>query len=341
MKIHDFLPQQLNLAARTARALEAAGYDCAAGGETRHDVFLGMAAATQTTSRIELMTSIAVAFARNPMTLAQIGSDLNAATQGRFIMGLGTQVAAHVTRRFSMPWSRPAARMREMIRAMHAIWDCWFDGRPLRFEGEFYTHTLMTHYFVPTPSEHGRPRVMLAAVGPGMTRVAAEVADGVLCHAFTTPRYLVEETIPTIETALAAAGRQRSAFEITAQLFTVIGDTDEAIARGMDGLRRDLAFYGSTPAYRPVLECQGWGDLQGELHRLSREGRWDDMASLVTEEMARTFAFVGTAEQVADAMIMTLGGKVDRMQFPSQGLEPDRLGDILARLRKVPSEQAA
>lgn len=333
MKIHDFLPQPMNLAAKKAREFEALGYDCAAGGETRHDVFLGMAAAAQTTSRVELMTSIAVAFARNPMTLAQIGSDLNAATQGRFIMGLGTQVAAHVTRRFSMPWHRPAAQMREMIRAMHAIWDCWFEGKPLRFEGEFYTHTLMTPYFMPEILEFGRPKVALAAVGPGMTRVAAEVADGMLCHSFTTPRYLTEVTVPTIETALAEAGRDRSAFEITAQLFTVVADTDEGIAKGTEQLRRDLAFYGSTPAYRPVLECHGWGYLQGELHRLSREGRWEDMAKLITDDMVQTFAFIGTPEKVADSMIETLGAKVDRLQFPSQGIEPDRLGAILARLR--------
>lgn len=342
MKIHDFMPQRLNQAAQVARRLEAAGYDCVAAGETKHDAFLAMAAATQVTSRAELMTSIAVAFSRNPMILAQIGHDLNAASGGRFVMGLGSQVAAHITRRFSMPWSRPAARMREMIQAMHAIWDCWYDGKPLRFEGEFYTHTLMTPNFMPEDLEHGRPRVAVAAVGPAMTRVASEVADGMLCHGYTTRRYLTEVTVPTIEAGLAEAGRKRSDFEIAAQLFTVMGDSEAEIAPKREAVRHNIAFYSSTPAYRAVLECHGWGDLQPELHALSKAGRWDDMAALVTDEMVETFAFVGTPEQVAEAMAVALGGKVDRIHFPSEGIEPDRLSGVLARLRAIPTggEQA-
>ena len=216
MKINGHLPYELDKVGPAARALEEAGYDCGFSAELKHDPFLPLAVATQATSRLEIMTSIAVAFARNPMTLANLGHDLNAASGGRFIMGLGAQIEPHVTRRFSMPWSRPAERMREMILAMHAIWDCWHEGKPLDFRGEFYTHTLMTHYFTPDDHQYGRPKVMLAAVGPAMTRVAAEIADGMLCHIFTTPRYMHEVTIPQIEKTLAAADRDRAKFEIVA-----------------------------------------------------------------------------------------------------------------------------
>jgi len=333
MKIDGRLPSNLTEVGPAAAALEAAGYDCGASAETKHDPFLPLAVATQHTTKLELLTSIVVAFARNPMTLAQVGHDLNAASKGRFILGLGTQIAPHITRRFSMPWSSPAPRMREMIRAMHAIWDTWYDGKPLDFRGEFYTHTIMTPYFVPEDLEYGRPRIMLAAVGPGMTKVAAEVADGVLCHSFTTPKYMHEVTIPAIEKSLAETGRDRKKFDIVAQLFTVIGDTDEEISKGLQFIRSQISFYGSTPAYKGVLECHGWYDLQPQLQALSKQGKWDEMAKLLTDEVVQTFAVIGTPEQVADKLVELYAGKVDRTGFPFGHLEKDRQQALMAKLR--------
>ncbi|MBV9996667.1 MAG: TIGR03617 family F420-dependent LLM class oxidoreductase [Caulobacteraceae bacterium] len=335
MKIDGRIPSGLAEAGPAARALEAAGYDCGATAETKHDPFLPLAAAALTTTSLELLTSITVAFARNPMTLAQVAHDLNAGSSGRFILGLGTQIAPHITRRFSMPWSHPAPRMREMISAMHAIWDAWYDGKPLEFRGEFYTHTLMTPYFVPEDLQYGRPRIMLAAVGPGMTKVAAEVADGVLCHSFTTPKYMHEVTIPQIEQTLAAGGRDRKKFDIVAQLFTVVGDTDEEIAKGLQFIRGQISFYGSTPAYKGVLERHGWHDLQPQLHALSRQGKWDEMAKLLTDEVVETFAVIGTAEQVADKLVKLYAGKVDRTGFPFTDLDPDRQKALLAKLKSA------
>jgi probable F420-dependent oxidoreductase len=248
-------------------------------------------------------------------------------------MGMGTQIAPHITKRFSMPWSSPAPRMREMISAMHAIWDTWYDGKPLDFRGEFYTHTIMTPYFVPPDLKYGRPRIMLAAVGPGMTKVAAEVADGVLCHSFTTPKYMHEVTIPQIEQTLAAQGRDRSKFEIVAQLFTVAGDTDAEIAEGLKFIRGQISFYGSTPAYKGVFECHGWYDLQPQLHALSKQGKWDEMAKLLTDEVVETFAVIGTPEQVADKLVGLYAGKVDRTSFPFSHLDQDRQKALLAKLQ--------
>jgi probable F420-dependent oxidoreductase len=333
MKIDGRIPSGLDTAGQAAKALEAAGYDCGATAETKADPFLPLAVASQTTSKLELLTSITVAFARNPMTLAQVGHDLNEASKGRFILGLGTQIAPHITKRFSMPWSSPAPRMREMISAMHAIWDTWYEGKPLDFHGEFYTHTLMTPYFVPDDRSYGRPRVMLAAVGPIMTKVAAEVADGMLCHSFTTPKYMHEVTIPQIEQTLAKAGRDRKKFDIVAQLFTVTGDTDAQIAKGMEQVRSQISFYGSTPAYKGVFECHGWYDLQPKLNLLSKQGKWKEMADLLTDDVVSTFAVIGTAEQVANRLVELYAGKVDRTGFPFTDLDADRQKDLLKILK--------
>src|SRR5579875_3030503 len=211
--------------ADAAREVEALGYDGAWAAETGHDPFLPLAIAAEATERIELGTAIAVAFARNPMNLAMVANDLQLISKGRFILGLGSQIKPHITKRFSMEWSRPAARMREMLLAIRAIWDCWENGTKLDFRGEFYTHTLMTPFFNPGPNRHGAPKVFLAAVGEGMTKVAAEVADGMLVHGFTTERYLRQVTIPAIEAGLHSSGRTRADFQLSYPAFVVTGDT--------------------------------------------------------------------------------------------------------------------
>jgi len=316
-----------------ARSLEARGFDGAMTAEVSNDPFLPLTLAAEHTSRIDLITGITVAFARSPMTLAQIGHDLNAYSHGRLVLGLGSQVRAHITRRFSMPWSRPAARMREFVLAMRAIWSAWYDGAPLDFQGEFYTHTLMTPMFTPSDRSQGRPRVMIAGVNPRMTEVAAEVADGFVAHGFTTAQYLREVTVPAIERGLAKAGKSRDAFEILCPVFVVTGDTEEVMAGTRQMVCSQIAFYGSTPAYRPVLDFPGWGDLQSELHRMSREGRWAEMGGLIDDDVLHRFAVVAEPGDVAGALRERCGGLVDRLLWTAAITDAAVEAEQIARLR--------
>jgi probable F420-dependent oxidoreductase len=317
--------------AAVARELEDVGYDGALSAETSHDPFLPVLLAAEHTERLEVGTGIAVAFARNPMTLANIGYDLHAFSKGRFRLGLGSQIKAHIEKRFSMPWSHPAARMRELILAVRAIWECWNEGTPLDFRGEFYRHTLMTPFFVPGPNPYGVPTVQLAAVGERMTEVAGEVADGIILHGFTTERYVREVTLPALERGWERAGKTRADFEICGPLFVVTGTTDEELERAREGTKQQIAFYGSTPAYRGVLELHGWGDLQDDLNRLSKQGEWVAMGDLITEDILDAFAVVAAPEDIPKALLARYGDLVDRLSFyaPYRS-DPDRWKQILA-----------
>jgi probable F420-dependent oxidoreductase len=310
------------------RELEAAGYDGAISAEIANDPFLPLLLAAEHSQRLELMTSIAVAFARNPMLLAQLGHDLNAYSKGRFILGLGSQIRPHIVKRFSMPWSHPAARMREFILAMRAVWDCWYGGKPLQFRGEFYNHTLMTPMFTPTNTQHGAPRVFLAAVGPLMTEVAGEVADGLIAHGFTTERYLREVTLPAIERGLAKAGRSRAGFAISCPVFVVTGADERSWQASRDAVCKQIAFYGSTPAYRGVLELHGWGPLQSELNRLSKLGQWDEMGRLIDDRILDAFAVVAEPEQVARKLKERYAGALDRVLCTFAGASVDERAAI-------------
>jgi probable F420-dependent oxidoreductase len=299
----------------TARDIEARGYSALWASEVAHDPFLQLLAAGQATERLQVGTAIAVAFARSPMTLATTAYDLQRYTRGRFVLGLGTQIKAHVERRFSMPWTAHAARMREFIGALHAIWDAWQHSTPLRFQGEHYRHTLMTPMFSPPAHEWGAPPVYLAAVGPLMTQLAGEVADGLLVHGFTTERYLRERTIPALEEGLATAGRERSQVAVTLPGLVVSGRTEEEMTEAAQAVKATIAFYGSTPAYRPVLELHGWGALADELHGLSvgrLEDKWTAMRDLVDDEVLGTFAVVAEPEDVAAQVRARYDGLVDR-----------------------------
>jgi probable F420-dependent oxidoreductase len=299
---------------------EADGYDGWFAFETQIDPFLACAIAAERTERIEVGTSIVVAFARNPMTVALQANDVQALSGGRFVLGLGSQIKAHITRRYSMPWSKPAARMREFILAVRAIWKTWETDAPLAFEGEFYSHTLMAPFFNPGPNAHGNPPIMLAAVGPLMTEAAGEVADGVLLHGFSTERYVREATVPALERGWAKAGRDREGFEITAPAMVVAADTDEEIAAGVATVKQQIGFYGSTPAYRPVLELHGWGELQDELRAMTKRGEWDRMADLIDDEMVNTFAVVGTPEEAVAEVKRRYGDIATRitLQLPPE-----------------------
>jgi len=315
VKVDGGLGGSLANAADGARVAEDAGYDGIWSAETSHDPFLPLLLAAGATQRVELGTGIAVAFARNPMNLAQIAYDLQAYSGGRFILGLGSQVKPHITKRFSMEWSHPAPRMREFILAMRAIWDCWNQGTKLDFRGDYYTHTLMTPFFDPGPNPHGDPKVFLAGVGELMTEVAGETCDGFLCHGFTTERYLREVTIPALERGLERSGRTLADLEVSGPMFVVTGTNEEEMAESAKGTRRQIAFYGSTPAYRAVLELHGWGDLQTELNVLSKQGEWAAMGDLVDDEMLRTFAVVAEPDQLAAGLRARYGDVVDRISF--------------------------
>lgn len=312
MRVDGGLTTELDKVSENIRELEEMGYSGAMTAETSHDPFLPLVLAAKESSRIELMTSIAVAFARSPMNLANIGHDLNAFSKGRLIMGLGSQIRPHITKRFSMPWSSPAPRMREFVLAMRAIWDCWYEGKPLDFRGEFYQHTLMTPFFTPTNTDHGPPRVFLAAVGPLMTRVAGEVADGMIVHAFSTEEYLRETTLPEIEKGLKLAGRKREDFQITYPCFVVTGTDEKSFAQARETVTRQIGFYGSTPAYKGVLDSIGAGELQPVLNTMSKEGKWKEMGELITDDILRKFAIVAEPKDVASEMKKRYGDIIDR-----------------------------
>ncbi len=321
----------LGAVAAHARELEQLGYDGALSAEVNHDPFLPLVIAAEHTERIELGTGIAVAFARNPMTLANVGWDLHSYSKGRAVIGLGSQIKAHIEKRFSMPWSHPAPRMRELVLAMRAIWACWNDGEPLRFEGDFYRHTLMTPFFEPGKNAYGSPKVRLAAVGKLMTEVAGEVADGLILHAFTTERYVREVTIPALQPGFDRGGRTRGDFEISAAVFIVMGEDDAEIAAARRETKERIAFYASTPAYRPVLELHGWGELQPELNALSKAGEWVAMGERITDDMLDAFAVVGAPEEIPKLILARYGDIVDRVLFyaPYQS-DPERWARILA-----------
>jgi probable F420-dependent oxidoreductase len=322
-----------NDVATQARRVEEDGYAGAWCAETGHDPFLPLALAAQHTERLQLGTGIAVAFARNPMTMATVANDCQLYSKGRFLLGLGSQIKPHITKRFSMPWSQPAARMREFVLAMRAIWACWNDDVPLDFRGEFYTHRLMTPFFNPGRNPYGPPKVFVAAVGHLMTEVAGEVADGLLVHGFTTERYLREATLPALHRGLDRAGRQRSDFEISYPAFVVTGEDEEGMAAASRAVRGQIAFYGSTPAYLPVLDLHGWGDLHRELNRLSKQGKWTEMADLIDEEVLGTFAVVAEPDQVAAGLVARFGDVVDRISFyaPFQ-LSRERWQQVVAEI---------
>ena len=284
---------------------QRAGLDGVWTTETSRDPFLPLLLAAERAPGMTVGTAVAVAFARNPMTLAVTANDLHAMSGGRFVLGLGSQVAAHITRRFSMPWSAPAARMREFVLALRAIWASWQTGERLHFTGEFYSHTLMPPLFRPEPNPHGTPPVLVAAVGPRMTRVAAEVADGLLVHSLTSERYLREVTTPLI-------GDRRAGFTVSYPGLVATGADEAGLTAAIAKVREQIAFYAATPAYRAVLELHGWGDLHTELHRLSRRGDWHTMTGLVDDDVLGAFAVVGEPAAAGAEIARRYSGLVDR-----------------------------
>ena len=343
MKIDNcLLSDRLGEIPERSRASEAAGFDGLWTLENAHDVFLRLTLAAEHTSGVELTTAIAVAFARNPMTVAIKAWDLQELSKGRFVLGLGAQVKAHIERRYSMPWSTPAPRMREFVRAVRAIWDCWENGTPLDFQGDHYVHTLMTPVFDPGPNPFGNARIHLAGVGPVMTAVAGEVGDGWISHPYNTERYLKEVSVPAVNKGLARAGRDRSEFEVSCPVMVVTGRDEREMATMRARVRQDIAFHASTYAYRPVLELYGWEELQTELNALVKQGAWDAMAELVDEEILRTFAVVGEPHEIPALIRTRLEGVADRVSFyPPEFNDPGLWEPMLGELRQIPTGREA
>lgn len=313
MKIDSSLMFDPARVAGMASQLEESGFDGAYTFEGQSDPFITVAAAAMNTQRMELMTSIAVAFSRNPMNIAYLGNDLQNLSGGRFILGLGAQVKAHIERRFSMPWSKPASRMREMVQAVRTIWDCWQTGDKLKFEGEFYNHTLMSPVFAPEPNQYGVPKIYLAGVGPLMTEVAAEVGDGYFLHPFNTALSMEALSLAAIGRGLEKGGKERAGYEVSAQVITATGLDEESMQAAIASARNQIAFYASTPAYLPVLKCHGWESLQADANQMMREGKWGELNDLIDDDILNTFAVVGTPGEVAVKIADRFGGKVERV----------------------------
>jgi probable F420-dependent oxidoreductase len=317
-----------------ARELERAGYDGAWSAEAGHDPLLIVAGAATTTTTLELGTGIVVAFARSPMITATMANDVQLLSHGRLLLGLGSQIKPHIEKRYSMPWSHPAPRMREYVLAMRAIWECWNEGTTLNFRGEFYRHTFMSPFFNPGPNPYGAPKVYLAAVGELMTEVAGEVADGLLVHPFSTERYLREVTLPALARGLAKSGRDLAGFPISFSGLIATGDSDEALEDATRRVRAQIAFYGSTPAYRGVLELHGWGDLQSELNTLSKSGEWERMGELIDDDVLHAFAVVATPTDVGAVVRERFNDVVRRFSiYAPYSLSDDARRAIVVGLR--------
>lgn len=332
MKVDVNLSGDLATVGESAHAIEASGYAGLLSAETGNDPFLPLSVAALQTERIDLITSIAVAFARTPMALAYVAHDLQQVSRGRFILGLGSQIRAHIQKRFSMPWSQPAARMREYICALRAIWNSWYTNEPLKFVGEFYTHTLMTPFFSPVRRQFPPPRIYLAAVGPRMTEVAGELADGLIVHPFTTQQYFQETILPALKNGWKKASNELGEFEICYPVFVLSGSSQELIENAKSVIRQQLAFYGSTPAYKAVLASVGYDELQPQLNRLAKQGLWNEMSSLITDDVFDYFVVQANPDKVATTIINKFNSITPRISLLAPGLDEHQRSQIVAEL---------
>jgi probable F420-dependent oxidoreductase len=325
-------------AANRARELTATGIDGLFTFEGQHDVFFPLVmACSQGPLDVDLMTNVAIAFPRSPMHLANSAYDLQVISGGRFRLGLGSQIKPAIEKRYGSRWIRPVAQMREIVLATKAIFDCWEGNAPLDFRGEFTTHTLMAPNFNPGPNPFGPPKIHVGALGPKMTEMTAEVADGILVMPFNSARHLAGSTLPAIDRGLAAGGRTRADLEIICEAIMAIGDTDEEIDKATQGVKGLLSFYGSTPSYKPVLDIEGWGDLQPQLNAMTKRGEWAKMPALISDDMVRTIAVQGTPAQAARQLVERFGDFAERvcLYFPGGPISDEALARLVGEIKAV------
>ncbi len=335
MRVSMTVPTEYLPEARTIyRQLENIGYDAAYSFEAKHDPFIPLAVAAEHTTRIDLGTAVAIAFARTPMTLANAGWDLQHLSGGRMILGLGSQIKPHIEQRFSMPWSKPAARMRELVLGIRAIWNSWEHDAPLHFDGEFYRHTRMIPMFSPGPAPFGLPRIFTGGFGPKMTAVAGEVADGFFVHPVNSRRSLQELTLPALAAGAAKVGRDLSEVEVVCVTIIVTGGTEEELAASRYTVRQQLAFYGTTPAYQSVFQLHGYGDMHDELRTLARDNRWVEMTDLIDDALVDEIAVVGEPHQIAAKLRDRLAGISDSVSLVNnRAPDPDHYAEIVSELK--------
>ncbi len=298
---------------RSARAAEDLGFAGLWTSETKHDAFLPLAIAANETREIELGTSVAIAFSRSPMETAQTAWDLQDLSDGRFVLGLGTQVKAHITRRFSMPWDRPAARLHEYILALRAIWESFQTEEPLQFEGDFYRHTLMTPFFDPGPIDHPEIPVYIAGVNTRLARLAGEICDGFHVHPFHSPEYVRQTVEPAVAEGAEGAGRDPEEVTLATSAFVIAAENEEKATEQRESIRSQISFYASTPTYRTVLEAHGWEEVGEKLGTMAREKKWREMPALITDEMVAAFATEATPDEIGPALRERYEGLIDRV----------------------------
>ena len=323
-----------------ARKLEALGYDIVSVGETQHNPFLPMTLVAEHTERMRFATSVAIAFPRVPHITANIAWDLANYSGGRFVLGLGTQVKGHNERRFSVPWAPPGPRLRDYINCMRAIWDSWQNGTKPDYEGEYYQYKLTSPFFNPGLIEHPNIPVIVSAVNPFNARLAGEVCDGIAIHGFSTFKYIREVLIPAVHECARRAGKDPAKSEVRGGGFIVTGRTEEEVAKAKERSRRQISFYASTRSYGNVMKLHGWADEAAQLHRLSIEGKWDDMVGLITDDMMEEFCVIGTWDEMPTRMKEKFAGINTQVNFAAEPTNPDeeaQIKEIIAELRKIPA----
>lgn len=338
MKVDTGLPADLSQVPAAAQRAEALGYDGVITPETGHDPFLAHVLAAEHTERLELGTAVAIAFPRSPMTTAQIAWDIQKLSKGRFTVGLGTQVKGHIVRRYGMDWVPPGPRLRDYVLMMRAIWDSWQNGAKAEFQGEHYRYTLMTPLFSPGQIEHPHIPIHISAINPYNCRLVGRLCDGIKVHTFNTMKYLREVIIPNIEKGAKKAGRDPKEIEICGMGSVITGKNQEEVEKAMAPARQQIAFYGSTRTYQPVFDVHGWGDLTMELNALSLEGKWQEMATKISDDVLDQFAIIGTYDEIVSKIKEKCAGVIDRMTFaiPVRSADDeDRLKSMIKELQAV------
>lgn len=337
MKVDFYFPPSSPASARVAaQRAGRVGFDGFFTAETSHDPFLPLMVAVGAAPDIELGTAIAVAFPRSPMVTAMTAWDLAEASGGKFILGLGTQVKAHITRRFSTEWGNPGPRLREYVLSLRAIWDAWSGQEPLRYEGEFYRFSLMTPFFDPGPIPHPHPPVAIAGVGPYLSRLAGEICEGFHVHPFHTVAYLDQVVLPNLAEGAAAAGRSADDCQRISTVFVVTGTDASEMEQSMDLVKQQISFYASTPSYAPVLEASDW-DFGPELTAMSKRGRWDEMAGLITDEVVEEIGVVAPVDKLGSAILQRYGDRLQRVGLYNvggvAGLDDDALSQVISDIK--------